>query len=54
MAYPALVASLQRDNKHMRDGLELVLCMETPVPNGTTKKIMRTVENALTGKPFDV
>jgi hypothetical protein len=38
----------------MKDGLELILCMETAVPNGTTKKIMRTAENALVGRAFDV
>lgn len=47
------LAASQVDRKHLRDGLELILCMETPVPNGTTKKIMRTAENALVGRAFD-
>lgn len=48
------LAALKNDRQHLRDGLELIMCMETAVPNGTTRKIMRTAENALTGRGFDV
>lgn len=46
--------SVKRSESHMRDGLELILCLETAVPNGTTKKIMRVADSAVTGKPFDI